>query len=848
MTPGALVERIARIGSWTLALPGQQVMLSGECAAILAQPENQPFTQSALVAAFSPEHRDRLRNLLQACSARGTAFDEEMQINVATGLRKWVRAVGEAVRGPHGQIVGLQGVLQDISVQKQTQDETLRLAMRLTTTLASITEAFVTLDRQCCFTYLNPESERLLQHTTRELLGKEVWKVLIHNQGQRLRQHLQRAIATQRRVEFEDFYPGLGKWLEVRAYPFTEGLAVYLRDVTARRKSQEQLMLLETCISRLNDIVLIAEAMPNSEQAAHTVFVNQAFEHHTGYSRHEVLGQTPCKLLGPGTTPDELQQITRSFLKKSHARSELLIYRKDGSCFWLEMEIVRVAAAKGEPTHWVAVGRDVTQRKASADAIHQLAFYDPLTALPNRLLLLNRLEHLLAQKAHSRRLGALMFIDVDKLKVLNDTLGHHKGDQLLQQVAQRLSACVDATDTVARLGGDEFVVMLEDLGTHPASATAKIQRLADKMLGQLREPFDLGGHQHYTTSSIGITAINSQQDSISEVLKQADLAMYQAKTTGRNALCFFDPAMQASVNANAALSSDLHTGLQQQQFVLHYQPQVDRQGRVTGVEALLRWQHPARGLVLPAEFIPMAEETGLIIPLGQWALATACEQLATWSKSPPVARLNMAVNVSVRQFRHPHFVDWVMAEIARTGIEPQRLKLELTESLLADGMEVTLAKMGTLKALGVTLALDDFGTGYSSLSLLKRLPLDQLKIDRIFVADVLTNRADAAISRTIMTLAHSMGLEVVAEGVETQAQQDFLVAEGCDQFQGYLFSEPLPLAKLEAYLQARPPSDAQTRAEAADPGPVALSASAAPPGQARRRRASGGKAAQGLPD
>ena len=840
----ALAERIARIGSWTLALPGQQVMLSGECAAILERQENQPFTQDALVAVVTHENRERFQGLLQGCIERGMAFDEELQIEASAGLRKWVRAVAEAVRDKRGRIVSLQGALQDISVQKQAQDETLRLAMRLTTTLASITEAFVTLDRHCCFTYLNQESERLLQHATRELLGKEVWQVLINNGGQRLRQQLQRSIATNRRVEFEDFYPGLGKWLEVRAYPFTEGLAVYFRDVTTRRKSQEQLMLLETCISRLNDIVLIAEALPGNEQVPYTVFVNQAFELHTGYSRHEVLGQSPGKLLGPGTTPDELQQMARTLLKNSQARSELLIYRKDGSCFWLELEIVRVAAPEGELTHWVAVGRDVTQRKASADAIHQLAFYDPLTSLPNRLLLLNRLEHVLAQKTHSRRLGALMFIDVDKLKVLNDTLGHHKGDLLLQQVAQRLSACVEATDTVARLGGDEFVVMLEDLGTDPAGATAKVQRLADKVLGQLREPFDLGGHQHYTTSSIGVTAINGLQDSVSEVLKQADLAMYQAKTTGRNALCFFDPEMQATVNANAALSSDLHTGLREQQFVLHYQPLVDRQGRVTGVEALLRWQHPARGLVLPADFIPMAEETGLILPLGQWALATACEQLAAWAKRPQVAGLSMAVNVSVRQFRHPDFVDWVIAEIERTGIEPQRLKLELTESLLADGMEVTLAKMGTLKALGVTLALDDFGTGYSSLSLLKRLPLDQLKIDRVFVAEVLTERADAAISRTIITLAHSMGLEVVAEGVETQAQQDFLVAEGCDQFQGYLFSEPLPLAKLEAYLQARHPSGAG----ATDPGAFSVSASMRDQARSRARRLSGGKAAQGLPD
>ena len=797
----AMAERIAHIGSWTLKLPGQQLVHSSEFAAILGLAAGTSITLDELADRFAPECRDRIRWLLQQCSQHGIPFDEEMQIEITASSRKWVRTACEALHNKRGQVNGLQGALQDISAQKQAQQETLRLAMRLTTTLASITEAFVTLDRQCCFTYLNQESERLLLHTTRELLGKEIWQILANDANQRLRQHLQRSIATNRRVEFEDFYPSLGKWLEVRAYPFAEGLAVYFRDVSTRRKSQEQLMLLETCISRLNDIVLIAEALTASEQVPYIVFVNHAFESHTGYSRHEVLGQTTRKLFGTKAPTDELQRMSAALRHNRQARSELMVYRKDGSCFWLELEIVRVPAPIGELTHWVAVGRDITQRKAAADAIHQLAFYDPLTALPNRLLLLNRLEHVMAQSAHTRRQGALMFIDVDKLKVLNDTLGHHKGDLLLQQVAVRLASCVDETDTVARLGGDEFVVMLEDLGDEPGAATKKARQLAEKVLAQLREPFDLAGHQHYTTSSIGVTSLNGRHDSVSDVLKQADLAMYQAKTTGRNALCFFDPEMQAAVNASAVVSSDLHIALRKQQFVLHYQPQVDRQGCVIGVEALLRWQHPKRGLVMPADFIPMAEETGLILPLGQWALATACEQLAAWAEWPQAAGLSIAVNVSVRQFRHPDFVDRVMAEIRRTGISPQHLKLELTESLLADGMDVTLARMGTLKALGVTLALDDFGMGYSSLSVLKRLPLDQLKIDRSFVAEVLTDRADAAISRTIITLAHSLSLEVVAEGVETQEQLDFLRKEGCDQFQGYLFSIPLPIQELEAYLR-----------------------------------------------
>ncbi|MGV8804757.1 MAG: sensor domain-containing protein [Polaromonas sp.] len=798
----ALAERIAGMGSWALELPGQQLTHSSQCAAILGFEASVQLTPEALLAAFVPEHRQRIGALLAHCCQHGVPFDEEMQIATPAGERTWVRAAGQAVQNRRGQIVGVQGMVQDIATQKRAQHETMRLAMRLTTTLASITEAFVTLDHECRLSYMNEESERLLLHRAHELLGKEVWRVLVSDKEQHLRLQLQKAIATQRRIEFEAFYPGLGKWLEVRAHPFAEGLAVYLRDVSTRRKSQEQLMLLETCIARLNDIVLITEAAPTSQQVPYIVFVNQAFEQQTGYSRQDMLGQTPRKLFGPATSAGEFQRIAAALKRSRQTRRELVIHRKDGSCFWLELEIVQVMTAASERMHWVAVGRDITQRKSAADAIHQLAFYDPLTSLPNRLLLMNRLEQVLAQSTATQPQGALMFVDVDKLKALNDTLGHHKGDLLLQQVATRLSSCVDDTATVARLGGDEFVVLLPDLGPDPRAALMKARQLAEKVLAQLREPFELGGHQHYTTSSIGVTPLTGGQTSVSDVLKRADLAMYQAKTLGRNNLCFFDPDMQAAINANAQASADLHSALKNQEFVLHYQPQVDRQGRITGVEALMRWRHPRRGLVMPVDFIPLAEESGLIVPLGQWALATACDQLAHWAGQPDAAHLSISVNVSARQFRDPEFVDRVMAEIRRTGIRAGLLKLELTESLLADGVEVTLARMGLLRALGVTLAMDDFGMGYSSLSMLKRLPLEQLKIDRSFIDDVLHDPADAAISRTIITLAHSLGLSVVAEGVETQAQLDFLLKEGCNQFQGFLFSRALPIEQLQDYFQA----------------------------------------------
>jgi len=686
--------------------------------------------------------------------------------------------------------------------REQDLDSALRESQsRLSNTLASITEAFVTLDREGCFTYLNPESERLLQKAGADLLGRPVWHDFGEALAQRLNQALLGALQSRQRVELEEHFPTLGKWLEVRAYPFEEGLAVYFRDVSERRRSQEQLMLLETSVSRLHDIVVIAEAGLPADAEPRIVFVNDAFEQHTGYTRAEVMGQSPRMLLQLDPVLARRQTLARGLQLTRRARTELQVNRKSGATFWVELEVVSVQATAEAVTHWVAVGRDITQRKKAEDTILHLAFFDALTDLPNRQLLLDRLSLALAQSARSGQHGALMFIDLDNFKILNDTLGHHMGDQLLQQVAQRLTQSVRKSDTVARLGGDEFVVMVDDLSTDAATAAYKSRALAEKVLNTLREPFQIAGHQHFATPSIGVTAFDGQQADVAELLKQADLAMYQAKSLGRNTLCFFDPALQATMSANAAVSAALRVGLQEEQFVVHYQPQVDRQGIITGVEALVRWQLPGRGLVMPADFIPVAEDTGLILPLGMWVLDTACEQLADWAQWPQTAALSIAVNVSVHQFRHPNFVDRVMAAIGRTGIRPDKLKLELTESLLADRMEITIEKMGLLKDLGVTLSLDDFGVGYSSLSCLKRLPLDQLKIDKAFVADVLTDPNDAAISRAIIALAQSLGLQVVAEGVETHEQRDFLAYQGCDQFQGHLFAPALPIETLEAFLR-----------------------------------------------
>ncbi len=448
----------------------------------------------------------------------------------------------------------------------------------------------------------------------------------------------------------------------------------------------------------------------------------------------------------------------------------------------------------------VIVYHDVTDLRRASAEIQSLAFYDPLTHLPNRRLLMDRLKRAITANVRSGQFGAVLFLDLDRFKTLNDTLGHDIGDLLLQQVAQRLTSCVRENDTVARLGGDEFVVMLEDLSPHSEEAAGQAQRIGDKILYRLNQDYQLAQHSYHSTPSVGATLFGAVVQTPEELLKQADIAMYQIKARGRNALCFFDPQMQAAISERAQLEDDLRTALQNRQFELHYQPQVTGDGRIFGAEVLIRWQHPLRGLVPPSEFIEVAEESELILLIGEWVLRTACEQLARWQGDARYTHLHLCVNVSARQFREPGFVDQVNTLLQQTGIKPHRLQLEITESQVLDNVQDTISKMGTLKALGVRFSVDDFGTGHSSLTYLTRLPLDQLKIDQTFVRNIGVQHADAVIVQTIIGMALSLKLEVIAEGVETPAQQAFLAQHGCTLYQGYLFGKPTPLREFEALL------------------------------------------------
>jgi len=590
----------------------------------------------------------------------------------------------------------------------------------------------------------------------------------------------------------------------------TDYLAKPIEDHILKAKVQVFLRLHEQqrLLQQNNDYLRVAatvfesrEGMMVTDANRDILQVNGAFTEITGYAADEVVGKNP-RLLQSGRHEKSYYEDMWAHINETGSWcGEIWNRRKEGEVFPQYLTITAVKNSTGVVTNYVGTFEDITQRKADEEEIKNLAFYDSLTQLPNRRLLVDRLQQAMAYSARSGREGALLFIDLDNFKTLNDTLGHNFGDMLLQQAACRLVACVREGDTVARLGGDEFVVMLEALSEQTLEAAAQTEAIAEKILSALNQTYLLGAHEFRNTPSIGATLFNKQPNSIDNLLKQADIAMYQAKKAGRNTLRFFDPQMQETVNARAALEMELHKALELQQFQMYYQIQVDDAGQTLGAETLIRWMHPERGLVSPAQFIPMAEETDLIVYIGQWVLESACAQIKAWQKNEYTRELVLAVNVSAKQFLHEDFRDKVQTAVLHYDINPTLLKLELTESMLFENIENIIVTMNALKDIGIQFSLDDFGTGYSSLQYLKRLPLDQLKIDQSFVRDMAMDSSDRTIVRTIIAMAQNLNLDVIAEGVETEQQRQLLLGKGCNHFQGYLFAKPMPLEQFERLLR-----------------------------------------------
>lgn len=530
--------------------------------------------------------------------------------------------------------------------------------------------------------------------------------------------------------------------------------------------------------------------------------VNQTFTKITGYSAEDFIGQKIQRMLSTDRKNRHFYATVWEHVNNTGTwTGDVWSRRKSGEVYPGHLTITAVRDAAGVVSNHVGIFIDITKNKAASEVIIKLAYYDPLTHLPNRRLLIDRLNQGLATSARSHQRGAILFLDLDHFKALNDTLGHDMGDLLLQQVATRLTASVRDGDTVARIGGDEFVLLLEGLGENEVEAAAQTKDIAEKIITVLNQPYQLNENTYQSTPSIGATLFNGHELATDELLQQADIAMYQSKTEGRNTLQFFDHTMQVAITVRADLECELRKAIEQQQFQLHYQMQVGSNGKPFGAEVLIRWYHPERGMISPLSFIPLAEETGLILPIGQWVLDTACDQLSKWQRDPRTSDVVLAVNVSAKQFQQVDFVEQVKATMQRNGINPALLKLELTESMLVDNIDDIITKMNALSKLGIQFSLDDFGTGYSSLQYIKTLPLNQLKIDQSFVRDIVTDTSDRAIVCTIITMAHSLGINVIAEGVEVAEQRQCLLDNGCLHFQGYLFSKPVPIEEFEVLLR-----------------------------------------------
>lgn len=601
-----------------------------------------------------------------------------------------------------------------------------------------------------------------------------------------------------RRTSFQMEYPcdapTRKRWFSMTVSPLAHGwrgVVVLHVDITERHEAEAQLRIAATAFES-------SEGMMVTDCRGTILKVNQAFTRITGYAPEEAVGRTPAMLRSGRHDADFYHAMWSTIAEQGSWEGEIWNRRKNGEIYPEHLSIAAVRDESGKISNYVAALTDITLSKAASDEIRNLAFYDPLTRLPNRRTLLERLHQVLAASHTHDSYGALIFIDLDNFKTLNDTLGHNIGDTLLQQVSARLQACIRHGDTVARLGGDEFVVLLERMSSDAHVAAAQAEALGGKILQELNRPYQLGNHPCYSSPSIGATLFHRGRPSHpDELLMQADIAMYQAKQAGRNGMRFFDQEMQDNINARAKLEEALRQAVELRQFELYYQIQIDQTGNATGAEALIRWMRPDGSFISPATFIPMAEETGLILSIGDWLLEQACAQLKRWQSDPATAHLILAINISATQLRQRDFCDKVRQAVASHGINPSGLKLELTEGILLENIEDTISKMLVLRSLGLHFSLDDFGTGYSSLQYLKRLPLSQLKIDQSFVQDLVSNNNGQAIVSTIIAMAHSLQLDVIAEGVETHAQRLQLEKMGCFRYQGYLYGRPQPAEAFE---------------------------------------------------
>lgn len=795
-----LAVRSGRIGIYDHDHATDILYWSPELRDMLGFSADEPATIGRFMDRVLSEDRDRVAAAIeQAHNPAGDgSLDIEFRIDCGNGEILWLNTRSQTIfegEETKRRKTRTAGVVTDITQRKRDQ----RALQMMKFSIDHMGDKVTWINSEAKVLYANIAACQSLGYTQEEMLRMgvpdfdpdfpvEAWP----QHWEDLKKHKSFTFESRHRTKDGRIYP-VEISINYMRFEDEEYNCGYARDISKRKQMEEELRIAATTFESQEAILI-------TDQNANILRVNQAFQDMTGYSANELIGENPRILKSGRHDTAFYQAMWSELLNAGKWSGEIWDRRKDGEIYPKYVTITAVYDDRHQVTNYVSVARDISQIKQSENEIHQLAFYDYLTQLPNRRLLLDRLQHTITGSARHGWYATLIFLDLDHFKTINDTQGHLMGDRLLVEVARRLKSCMRETDCIARLGGDEFVVVLEELSSNVNEAVTQTELIVEKIRDELGKPFVLKNYDYVSTASIGINLFRGHQENADDLLRHADIAMYQAKMAGRNTMRFYDPAMQIAIEARADLEDELRQALIKQQFCLHYQIQADKQRRPLGAEVLLRWEHPKRGLVSPSDFIIMTEETGLIVPIGLWVLQTACVQLKSWQQNTLTCDLTLAVNVSAKQFRQNDFVAHIKRILLETGARPSRLKLELTESTILENVEDAITKMHELKQLGVSFSMDDFGTGYSSLQYLKRLPLDQIKIDQSFVRDITFDPNDAAIVQTIIAMSDALGLNVIAEGVETEEQRAFLDQHKCQAFQGYLFGKPLPLDKFEDLL------------------------------------------------
>ncbi|MGO8673861.1 MAG: PAS domain S-box protein [Capsulimonadaceae bacterium] len=796
-------ESVAHLGHSTWDAESDITAWSEELYTITGwDPNKSPPGHLDRAKIYTPESWQRLDAAVKQSMATGDPWDLELQIERRDGALRWTRARGFAGRDPSGKVTRLFGTLQDITEQKLSEAKLRDSEERFRSTFEQAAVGIV----HCSFfgkiLRCNSRFARFLGYSADDLISK-TFQELTAPEFVPESNDMIRELATGKvdEASWEKQYlrkDGSRVWARLTSSIQRDGkgeplhLVTFVEDISARKAAEEHLSAaagkLRQSETRYRTVFQTSLDALNISRLSdgRIVEVNKTFLDLTGFERDEVIGKTTVEL-GIWANPMDRSAIVEEMTRSSRIRDvEVPFRRKTSELFW-GLSSATVMDIEGVP-HVLVATRDITDAKEAIKTIRDLSFYDPLTHLPNRRSVLDLLAQSQSPHAYAR---ALLCVDLDNFTSLNEALGHYSGDHLLQQAAQRITACVLGAGTVARLGSDDFAVVLERLSREPAEAAKQAKQIGETILDAGRHPYLLDERECHCSMSIGITVFGGERNESSAALQQSEIAMFKAKEAGGNTIRFFSPELQANVYARVQIETELRKAIQAEEFDVHFQPQVDGT-RLIGCEALVRWNHPDRGLLAPGAFISIAEETGLILPLDDWVMRKSCEYMAAWATNNLLGEIHVSVNKSARQLSQPDFVERVLALLDLTGANPANLLIELTESSLVNDFESTVAKMTQLKSHGVRFSIDDFGTGYSSLAYLRALPLDELKIDRAFVKDILVDRPSRAIAQAIISMGHSMGLVVIAEGVEREDQRDFLSSMGCHSFQGYLFGRPSP--------------------------------------------------------